>query len=448
MKLVRRITVTGAAAAACAAAVIASTTPRASLVDMSPVAGSEPGYAIEDFSYPDADKIKEQKGITLKRGDGRITLAECGSAAGLMEVWSRKNDKTCFRINGASGYLALEIPAVFAVKGSADHAADITLTAPDNKKQQVEIAKNEWTPVGESTDPQKQEHLLVEISVGEGKPASTLTGDAARPWLARVTVNEPGREGGRSCSGALVDRTWLLTAASCFAENPAKPMRSAAAPTLNATAAFAGQAPVKIDYLIPRSDRDVMLARLATPVTGITPATLAGSAPAAGASLAAAGYGRTDTEWLPSSPHTSNVTQAGTTATTLGLTGGRICKGDAGGPILDGNGRIAGVQSRADQVGCLGQSGQGNSATAARTDNIESWFEGSTFTGKARFGLDEGAGSRRAVGGAAEDFSAQLGGGAELGVAGKSGSALRLNGASAYAATSGPVVDTTKSFSV
>ncbi|MEF3119586.1 LamG domain-containing protein [Streptomyces chrestomyceticus] len=40
------------------------------------------------------------------------------------------------------------------------------------------------------------------------------------------------------------------------------------------------------------------------------------------------------------------------------------------------------------------------------------------------------------------------GGGAELGVPGKVGTALRLNGTTAYAATAGPVVDTTKSFSV
>ncbi|MFF4602737.1 LamG-like jellyroll fold domain-containing protein [Streptomyces sp. NPDC001339] len=453
MKLLRRITATGATAVACAATVLATTPSPDSTRQVStvPVANSEPGYAIEDFTYPGADKIKEEKGIALKRGDGHITLAECASSTGLFEVMSRKNGKTCFRITGNSGYLALEIPAVFTVKGSVDHAVDLTLTAPDNTKRVVEVPKNdknEWTPVGESDDPERREHMLVEISVGQGKPASTLSGDAARPWLARVTVNTPGHEGGRSCSGALVDRTWVLTAASCFADNPAKPMRAAAAaPTLDATATIAGQAPVKIDYLIPRSDRDVMLARLATPVTDVTPATLAGSAPTDGATLVAAGFGRTDTEWVPSSPHHSNVAQKSTTATTLGLGGGRICKGDAGGPILDGKGHITAVQSRADGAGCLGQSGQGEDAIAARTDNIVPWLDGSTFSGKARFGLDESVGTRRVSGGAVEELVARPAGGAELGVAGKTGTALKLNGTSAYAATSGPVVDTTKSFS-
>ncbi|MFK8851731.1 trypsin-like serine protease, partial [Streptomyces sp. Ac-502] len=383
MKLTRRFIATGAAAAVCMAAVNATSDTSFFVPSMATVAHGEPGYAIEDFAYPDADKIKTEKGITLKRGDGQILLAECGSSPGLMEIWSRKNDKTCFQVTGASGYLALEIPAVFSVKGSADQAADITLTAPDGKKQEVKVPKNEWTPVGEPTDPQTREHTLVEIAVGRYQPAP-LTGDPARPWLTRITVNTPGQEGGRNCSGALVDRTWVLTAASCFTDDPAKALRAPAAPALDATANFAGRAPVKINYLIPRGDRDVLLARLDTPVTDITPATLAGSPSPDGAALVAAGYGRTDTAWLPRSPHTSGVTRAGATATTLALTGGRICKGDTGGPVLDADGRITAVQSRADHAGCLGQTGQGDGAVAARTDTIVPWLDGSTFSGKAR----------------------------------------------------------------
>ncbi|MFE0326897.1 glycerophosphodiester phosphodiesterase family protein [Streptomyces sp. Y2F8-2] len=71
------------------------------------------------------------------------------------------------------------------------------------------------------------------------------------------------------------------------------------------------------------------------------------------------------------------------------------------------------------------------------------------FTAKASFGLDEGTGTRRVLGGAPKEFVATVaGGGAQLGVAGKAGTGLKLNGSSAYAATAGPVVDTTKSFSV
>ncbi|MFF3272220.1 glycerophosphodiester phosphodiesterase family protein [Streptomyces chrestomyceticus] len=72
----------------------------------------------------------------------------------------------------------------------------------------------------------------------------------------------------------------------------------------------------------------------------------------------------------------------------------------------------------------------------------------SVLTQKAAFGLDEEAGARRVLGGTAEEFTARPAGGAELGVAGKNGTALHLNGTTAYAATAGPVADTTKSFSV
>ncbi|MGP8303591.1 glycerophosphodiester phosphodiesterase family protein [Streptomyces inhibens] len=66
----------------------------------------------------------------------------------------------------------------------------------------------------------------------------------------------------------------------------------------------------------------------------------------------------------------------------------------------------------------------------------------------AAFTLDEDAGARRVLGGAAREFTAELAGGAEPGAVGKAGSALKLNGTTAYAATAGPVIDTTKSFSL
>ncbi|MGK5545366.1 hypothetical protein ACSNOH_11630 [Streptomyces sp. URMC 127] len=170
MKLTRRFIATGAAVAFCAAGVGIATTAHASAPKAQgfAVADGQPDLAIEDFGYPNADKIKEEKGITLKRGDGHILLADCGSSTGLMEIWSRKLGKTCFRVTGSSGYLTLEVPSVYAVKGDSDHAASVTLDAPDKRKQEVEVAKGEWTGVGESIDPQAREHVLVEIRVGRG----------------------------------------------------------------------------------------------------------------------------------------------------------------------------------------------------------------------------------------------------------------------------------------
>ncbi|MFB7460151.1 hypothetical protein [Streptomyces sp. NPDC056188] len=162
MKFVRRAVATAAACAAALVAVTVSTHANAPH-NTANMADSQPGYAVEDFSYPNADKIKAEKGIILKRGDGHITLADCSSADGLMEVWSRKNGRICFRTTGTSGYLTLEIPSVFVIRSSDDHTADVTLTVPNTKPQEVEVPKGDWEPVGESIDPQGREFVLVEI---------------------------------------------------------------------------------------------------------------------------------------------------------------------------------------------------------------------------------------------------------------------------------------------
>ncbi|WP_411144388.1 hypothetical protein [Streptomyces sp. x-80] len=127
-------------------------------------AGDDMPYAVEDFNYPNADKIFAEKGITLKRGDGHITLASCVSEQGLLEVWSRKNEKVCFRVTGNSGYLTLEIPQVFGFKGN-DYQTTVDMTVVDTgEEKSFDIRKNTWTPVGETADTGGDNHTLVEIS--------------------------------------------------------------------------------------------------------------------------------------------------------------------------------------------------------------------------------------------------------------------------------------------
>lgn len=126
------------------------------------VADAAPGYAVENFAYPGADRILAEQDILLKRGDGHITLADCASGTGLLEVWARdKTDKICFRAVGNSGWLTLEIPSVFAIKGN-DYATEVDTTVGTEEKS-FDIAKNTWTPVGEGVDEQSRERMLVEI---------------------------------------------------------------------------------------------------------------------------------------------------------------------------------------------------------------------------------------------------------------------------------------------
>ncbi|MFD3944321.1 hypothetical protein [Streptomyces sp. NPDC058579] len=131
-------------------------------VAMKAVAEEGPGYAVEDFGYPNADKILAEKKITLKRGDGHILLADCGSAPDLMEVWTRQDEERfCFKITGNQGYLALELPAVYSIKGN-NYSAEVDMTVGTEEKS-FDIRKNAWTPVGESVDPQARDFMLMEI---------------------------------------------------------------------------------------------------------------------------------------------------------------------------------------------------------------------------------------------------------------------------------------------
>ncbi|MFF8290022.1 hypothetical protein ACF068_12435 [Streptomyces sp. NPDC016309] len=130
---------------------------------IAPVAVEGPGYAIEDFNYPGADKILAEKNIVLKRGDGHITLVDCSSGPGLLEVWAREQAgaKFCFEVVGNSGWLTLEIPSVALIKGN-DYTTEVDMTVGAEEKT-FDIAKNAWTSVGESAEEQGRQHMLVEI---------------------------------------------------------------------------------------------------------------------------------------------------------------------------------------------------------------------------------------------------------------------------------------------
>ncbi|MEU0368768.1 hypothetical protein ABZ070_00615 [Streptomyces sp. NPDC006283] len=161
---VMRILGTAAAAGALAWAAVTGGQPETSVQGASAeaVADAAPDYAVENYAYPNADKILAEKNIVLKRGDGRIVLADCASETGLMEVWARSQDRICFKVTGNSGWLTLEIPSVYGIKGSVDQTAEVDMTVGTEEKS-FDVDKNSYTAVGESADEQGREHMLVEI---------------------------------------------------------------------------------------------------------------------------------------------------------------------------------------------------------------------------------------------------------------------------------------------
>lgn len=130
-----------------------------------PVAADGLRSAVEDFSYPAADQILKDRNIVLKRGDGNITLAECDSQPGLLQIWARgKDDRVCFRTTGPKGYLALELPSVYAAKGGSV-TTELNTTVEKTEKS-FDVPENTWTSVGESTDPTGRPYMLLEIIAG------------------------------------------------------------------------------------------------------------------------------------------------------------------------------------------------------------------------------------------------------------------------------------------
>jgi hypothetical protein len=125
------------------------------------VAADSPPHAVEDFQYPHADAIFTERGIRLKSGDGHIVLADCAGQTGLVELWARGKDKFCFRVTGNSGYLTLELPQVYGIKGN-DYKLRVDMSVDDTEVS-FDVDKNTWTPVGESADPEGRDHMLLEI---------------------------------------------------------------------------------------------------------------------------------------------------------------------------------------------------------------------------------------------------------------------------------------------
>jgi hypothetical protein len=194
-------------------------------------------------------------------------------------------------------------------------------------------------------------------------PASAVTGgtastDTTYAYTAKLIVGPHDR----GCSATLIDAEWLLTAASCFAVDPAASLSVPAGAPRVETTAIIGRADLsgtqgaerRVVELVPRTDRDVVLARLNRPVTNVAPISLAAFPPVAGEELKFAGYGRTKTEWTPLNLHTGTYTvnaADATSATVTGKNGAAACAGDAGGPVMRGT-TLVGLSSRSYQGGC------------------------------------------------------------------------------------------------
>lgn len=133
-----------------ASTLVYASTASASSTDVTRTAAADtPPPAVEDFQHPNADRILQEKGITLHRGDGHIFFAECDNSPQQIRVWTRKSTegKYCFQTNSTTGYLSVEVPDVYALETDA-RAVHAELSA-EGKSQEVDLAKGEFRGVGE-----------------------------------------------------------------------------------------------------------------------------------------------------------------------------------------------------------------------------------------------------------------------------------------------------------
>ncbi|GAV41935.1 S1 family peptidase [Streptomyces acidiscabies] len=220
-------------------------------------------------------------------------------------------------------------------------------------------------------------------------PAQALDGTTATGTSYAFTAKLAIGDTFRSCTGTLVNAQWILTASSCFAADPAAGFTVAAgAPKWKTTATVgrtdltttAGQVRDVVE-LVPHADRDLVLARLATPVRGVTPLRVGATAPTAGEQLKGTGYGRTKDTWVPGTLRSGTFTVNRADATELQIDGTPVCKGDTGAPVFrekDGLPELAAVTTASWQGGCLGVTETRTDALATRVDDLAAWVKQST----------------------------------------------------------------------
>lgn len=375
------------ATTATAAVLLGAATPLASAAGEPPANAGAP-FIFEDFSYPGSDQVLAETGAKLIRGDGNIRYTSCDGPYQI-KVWARDlklpEERMCFAA-GSTGFLTVSIPGAYRIQTyKRDVSASISVK---NATETVVVPHDESRGFGEAgANPSAA--VLLELKVtgtSDTTPRGIDYDFEGLPFSSKLYIGDAKR----SCSGALVDPQWVITAKSCFADDPVNSNTVAAGAPKDKTTVLVGKSQMTsgrhttdIVELVPHPDRDLVMARLAQPATKITPVAVSTTAPAAGQGLTVAGYGRTKTDWIPFSRHETTFTAGTVAATGFDLAAqtpadATVCAGDAGGPALrgvKGAFTLAGVISRSWQGGCLGSTETRAGAFASRVDDMGEWIQ-------------------------------------------------------------------------
>ncbi|MFB9929270.1 tachylectin-related carbohydrate-binding protein [Amycolatopsis halotolerans] len=215
-------------------------------------------------------------------------------------------------------------------------------------------------------------------------PANAVSGGTTVPlgtasYLARVSTPA------KACSAALIDPSWVITSKGCLtADANGTPTENATVSVGAVDVSTGAGTTAKIVRVVSRTDRDVAVAKLDKPATGITPVPVSTTAPKNGETLQLAGFGRTATEWVPARPSTAAFAVSSVNPTEAAMTsanGADTCLGDSGGPALRTVGdkvEVVAVNSRSWQHGCLAVTETRQGSTEARVDDLADWIRQNT----------------------------------------------------------------------
>jgi hypothetical protein len=234
---------------------------------------------------------------------------------------------------------------------------------------------------------------LSAVLVATAVPARAVVGGSAAvfggfPFLARITMLDPGTEGARGCTGVLVAPRWVLTARECFAgadpaagPAPRWPIRVAFAASSGTPAQTISVAGIKYD-----DEHGLALLALARSAAGVAPVPLSPVGASAGDPVLVVGYGRTAVDWVPDRPHAAafRLDQVVDGSATMSGSGPQVnlCKGDAGSPALreaGGGLQLVAIATGSFQQGCLAADDDRSGAVAAIANDLDQIFAGEPF---------------------------------------------------------------------
>ncbi|MET9954408.1 hypothetical protein ABZ135_23090 [Streptomyces sp. NPDC006339] len=130
-------------------------------------AGGDMPPAIEDFTYPNAQKIEVETGAILKRGDGHLLLATCDGNEDI-RILSRTTPALdyCFDVTAKPAYLELKIPVFYGIIPGGD-PVKVTVQHKSGTTQTAMVEANSGlNGFGESGNPKTDDVTLVELRIG------------------------------------------------------------------------------------------------------------------------------------------------------------------------------------------------------------------------------------------------------------------------------------------